>query len=265
MNEFKSLKKSRRFKLKHFEELLNESRTIIKHSSMFNNLNQALEPYVGKIDRVRCLAIGSFHEDVPSRYQLALLLELLDFLQFKDNSPLLCSIYDPVFTQKDKLFIEKMGLTWTVDEKPRWNLDTSCNTLFFLPHAPLDLTEMVILAEHPRLWLANHLIYHTDRYGVLDLNEKYPMISKLVNFLNRTANLADPSYNEFKVYNSKKMRKRNRLKYQDVNIDYDSIDSYFENCSMLTDFQNGRLLKNEAWENSFSDLALHLIGNKYLT
>lgn len=73
-------------KIKSFEEVLTAYRTTIKDSQMFKDLCEALDSYITDIDRIRCLAIGTFHDDTPAKYQLALLLELVDFIKVKGSS-----------------------------------------------------------------------------------------------------------------------------------------------------------------------------------
>ncbi|GAV52563.1 hypothetical protein ZYGR_0AG05540 [Zygosaccharomyces rouxii] len=244
-------------KKRDFSEVLGEYRHEIKKSQMFKELCQSLEAYRQHIVRVRCLAIGSFHEEFPAKWQLALLMEVLDYLNASNPS---VSLYDPVFTEEDLRFVSLLE-GWSVDERisPEWIKDSS-RTLFFLPHAPLDLTELVLGKEQPKYWLANHFVAHTDRYTKLQLFETYPLISKLVNSLSETDSPRDQaaSQDEFTTFVSRRRRK-NRQTYQEPKLDYSSIGSSFQKCQLLQDFQRGELLKDQPWINSFSDLALHLI------
>lgn len=261
VEEFVSVRKrpnkTRNSRLKSFEELLQGDRHVIKSSSMFHDLCGALEPYGAKIDRIRCLAIGGFHETFPARYQLALLLELVDYLAHDGN--LLVSIYDPVFSDDDKAYITAKGQQWTIDENSPWR-DESDSTLFFLPHAPLDLSEVIVASEKPKLWLANNVIQHSDRYTKLQLHEKYPLMSKLVNCLSLRQQPPSQTEDQFAVFVSKKSKKkRAKNRFQEPEINYADVCSYFSECKVLTDFDNGILLKEQPWVNSFSDLTLHLI------
>ncbi|CAR26577.1 hypothetical protein ZYGR_0H03950 [Zygosaccharomyces rouxii] len=244
-------------KKREFSEVLGEYRDEIKKSQMFKELCQSLEAYRQHIVRVRCLALGSFHEEFSAKWQLALLMELLDYLNA--SNPLV-SVYDPVFTEEDLKFVSQLE-RWSVDENlsAEWNEDSS-RTLFFLPHAPLDLTELVLDKEQPKYWLANHFIAHTDRYTKVQLFEKYPLISKLINSLSATGPRRDQmaSQDEFTTFVPRRKRK-NRQAYQEPKLDYSRINSKFQKCELLQDFQQGDLLRNQPWVNSFSDLALHLI------
>lgn len=249
---------SQRIEKRDFSEVLQECRDEIKKSQMFKELCESLEAYRREIIRVRCLAIGSFHEEFPAKWQLAFLMEVVDYL---DECKPLVSMYDPVFTDDDLKFISELE-GWSVDEEisAEW-IEDSSRTLFFLPHAPLDLTEIVLDKEQPRYWLANHFVAHTDRYTKSQLFEKYPLISKLVNSLcedaNSSKNQIAPS-DEFTAFVPRRKRKNKRI-YQEPKLDYSSIESKFAECKLLQDFQQGQLLRNQPWINSFSDLAFHLI------
>lgn len=253
-----------------FKDGLVTCRDIVHRSSMFKELCDSLEPYRNTIIRVRCLAIGSFHEDLAARYQIALLQELIDFILGGEQEEMSVSIYDPVFTKDDLDYIHEMGPSWSVDEKaPDWAQGITHNqTLFFLPHAPLDLTEQVLRTEQPNLWLANNVVTHTDRYTKLQLHEKYPVISKLLHSLEteeKTLKTDQPlskpteSNDEFTTFVSRRKKRANKNKFKEPIIDYDSVTSHFKRCKIITTFREGSFLKNQPWLNSFSDLTLHLI------
>lgn len=234
-----------------FDDNLSEARNIVRESGMFKSLCESIQEY--ELTCIRCLALGSFHEDVPARFQLALLLELCE--QIKQGR---CSLYDPVFSNKDVEYINSLP-NWSVDEVSPFSGEETDKVLFFLPHAPLDLTETVISAESPRIWLANNLVQHTDRYTKIELYRKYPKISKLVHYIGRTTVIDEMDSGGFQPFSSKK-RKSGRNKYKEPVIDYTTIYSYFADCLIVNDFEGGSLLQNQPWLNSFSDLTLHFIS-----
>lgn len=252
---------------KSFDELLKAYRIIIKESNLFKEFVDKLRPFIDQIDRIRCLAIGAIHDDFPARYQLAFLLEAHETIQKLKDEKVLVSIYDPVFTEEDILYIKKLGINWTIDEEHSiWN-GNSDSTLFFLPHAPLNLTEIVLREECPKYWLANNIIQHTDRYTKQQLNDKYPLTSKLVNInlsiknASKEAVLKKNTQNLdcFTTFTSKRKRRNNKLISKEPTIDYEAIKSYFNSCDIISTFENGSLLKEKPWNNSFSDLAFHII------
>ena len=240
-----------------FKQALQRCRTEVQESRMFADLTTHLEPHKERLTRIRCLALGKFHEEAPARWQLALLLELVDYLGHEVQ----CSLYDPAFTAEELSYVEQLGERWSVDEQSPWSTESSDKLLFFLPHAPLSLTESVVEAEQPRLWLANQLVQHTDRYTKAQLFEKYPLISKLVSYLDSGSKVGTASTDGFSAFVPKRSRRqrRNKAVYREPDIDYGSVKSYFTGCTVLTDFSGGELLRDKPWLNAFSDLALHRI------
>lgn len=256
-----TVKKGKLNRLKTFDEQIADYRNVIKESLMLQKLVEQIEDLKNSFKIIRCLAIGGFTDDFPARYQLALLLELYDVL-LNEESKILVSIYDPVFTDEDKAFISNMGDSWSIEETITYSEENVDSILYFLPHAPLDLTEDILINEKPKYWLANNIIQHVDRYTKLQLHEKYPLISKLVHVLearNPVYKKQENNQDGFSTFVSKKKRRNNKFKLQEVEIDYDNTVSYFNTCKILTDFDSGDLLKDKPWINAFSDLTLHLI------
>ncbi|SCU98440.1 LADA_0H13036g1_1 [Lachancea dasiensis] len=255
-DDFKTVgKTSARLGKASFEENLQERRAIIHRSRMFKALSEELDPFLKDITKIRCLAIGSFHEEFAALYQLALLLELLDLIN-PGGASFKVSIYDPVFTDADRKFIGNMGSDWTIDEKCPWDPENSSNVLFFLPHAPLDLTQNILISEKPKFFLANHIAKHVDRYTRAQLALKYPVLAKL----NHVLASSDPHPDSgFKPFVSRKARRKQKHQPQESEIDYDKIETYFQEVQVITDFSGGRSLMDQPWINSFSDLALQLI------
>ncbi|CDO92139.1 unnamed protein product [Kluyveromyces dobzhanskii CBS 2104] len=249
-------------KVRSFDEQLDEARKTIGESELLQSLRNSLDSF--HITHMRCLALGSFTQDSPARFQLALLLELLDTLKVSK-----CSLYDPAFDDEDLAYINDMerqsSCVWSVDERSPFLDVHSEHILFFLPHAPLSLTEKVISEESPQIWLANHLIQHTDRFTKLQLYTKYPLVSKLVHHINSAtvnkvslgAKADDDGFQPFTSSRKRKSQRRN--KFKEPAIEYDTVESYFKSCKITNDFEDGTTLTGRIWLNSFSDLALHLI------
>ncbi|CCE61877.1 hypothetical protein TPHA_0B02050 [Tetrapisispora phaffii CBS 4417] len=269
-DDFKKVGKKIKNRLDTFNGDLIKFRQIIRESEFFTELVDILcEKYKG-IDRIRCLALGSFHEEIPARYQFALLLEIIEKIEHENGKQLKVSIYDPVFTNDDIEYIGKNGINWTIDENPpQWSNFTD-STIYYLPHAPLDLTENVIKNEHPKIWLANNLIEHSDRYTKAQLYDKYPVIAKLVYILTSNSSVSGNSgviqdkkiqedgFTRFESSKKKRGRKK-KLAVSQCSFDYSLIESYFNNCRFESKFNDGLLLNNKPWINSFSDLTLHII------
>lgn len=237
---------------KQLELQLNEARIVIRESLMFASIREFLDEHKEDIKCVRCLALGCFSEDAPARYQLALLMEMISILQLEK-----CSLFDPAFNKQDLEFIQQ-NEKWVVEETPSFESDIGPESiLFFLPHAPLSLTESVIISESPKYWLANNLLRHTDRYTKSQLHQKYPHISLLTHYMNKNHKpiVEDDG---FTTFTSKRRRNQKNI-FQEAKIDYNAIDSPYKECVLLLDFENGAQLCNHPWNNAFSDLALHCL------
>ncbi|XP_056889958.1 SRR1-like protein [Takifugu flavidus] len=77
-----------------------------------------------------CYGLGSFSSSVSSRYQLAMLLLLLDTIQIAVRD---CSIYDPVFTSGEINVLRELGLTVLTENEEGKRLATR-PTVFYLMH-----------------------------------------------------------------------------------------------------------------------------------
>ncbi|SMN22697.1 similar to Saccharomyces cerevisiae YLR412W BER1 Protein involved in microtubule-related processes, N-acetylation [Maudiozyma saulgeensis] len=253
-------------KIRSLDEVLQSYRDLINGSEMFSNLKETLSQHKDEIHSIRCLAIGSFTQDFPAKYQIALLLELIAYLQSNENT-IQVSIYDPVFNGSDLEYLVKNYPKWETKYEVDKEVFNSNSTLFFLPHAPLDLTEQVLQTEKPKFFLANNIIQHTDRYTKGELNEKYPLLSKLVHLVESKSETAQPqevavsaSKDGFEAFVPKRKRKqKSKYKLIEKVIDFDSIQSTFTQCTITTTFEEGKLLRDKPWVNSFSDLAMHII------
>ncbi|CAG08557.1 unnamed protein product, partial [Tetraodon nigroviridis] len=77
-----------------------------------------------------CYGLGSFSSSVSARYQLAMLLLLLDAKQVGVKD---CSVYDPVFTSGEIDVLRELGLTVLTDNEEGKRLSTR-PTVFYLMH-----------------------------------------------------------------------------------------------------------------------------------
>ncbi|AJV49162.1 Ber1p [Saccharomyces cerevisiae YJM451] len=252
---------------KAFEEIVQTNRDVLKKSAFLSDLLENLQPHLNNIKKIRCVAIGNFKEDFPATYQFALLLEIIDYIKSEDERDVVVSLYDPIFTKEEIQYLKSLGSKWLIEEEFSENdaIDYE-SVLYFLPHAPLDLTENILSSQRPHLWLANNMISHTDRYTKAKLCENYPNLGKLVHYLQTNAPPEVKKAHDvdgFATFIPKRKRKNrnnsSKLKVTPSDIDYDSIAPKFKSCQILTDFDEGKYLKEKPWINSFSDLTLHAI------
>lgn len=269
-----------------FKENLPKFRTTIQSSDMLAELKEVLA--TSNISHIRCLALGNFMDDTPATYQLALLLELVQWIGFEpqattntvskelengqENSEkkLFISIFDPIFTQLEKQYLKDLGehnsyQAWSVDDHNIWSNIGSSKILYFLPHADLELTEHIIKNDHPQFLLANHIVQHTDRFTSRQLFESFPHLGKLKSVMDvKTVVPIEDGFQTQQKSNHKRKNRRNKagspLALATANqIDYSELSSYFNKCVILSDFKNGLLLRDQPWQNAFSDLTLHSI------
>lgn len=197
-----------------------------------------------EITKIRCLALGLPFHTINALYQLAYVAVLAEEL---DIEALEVSLFDPVFDEHDRDLL--VGMKYKVSE--RYD-ETDSSTLYFLPHAPLDLTDHVLAEFEPRWLLGNDVAAHTDRLTKKELHDKYRLIS-LLNNLVATSEMTVPDSGFVLVSGRKKNRKRqNKLVYEEPKIEYDYENTYFNSATIV------RLKHIEGcWGNSFTDLALH--------
>lgn len=216
----------------------------IEESTLLEETIQTLKEY--PITHIRCLALGSPSDSIPALYQLAFLMQICRYFKVATSN---VSLYDPVFNDIDTHLIEHIQ-KYSISEQDEFSV---CNTLYFLPHASLELTE-VLLKESKPLWLlGNNIMSHTDRLTKRKLHTTYGTISLLVHLLGE---IETPSKeNDGFISVSAKKKKRNRKPiFKEPEIDYNYESCYFEKAT-LTQFK----CINGAWGNSFSDLAFHSI------
>lgn len=201
------------------------------------------------INYIRCLALGSPSESTAALYQLAYVLELSESLNIPTEN---ISHYDPVFTREDTLLLESLGSVVEQVYQDKHQLSTT--TLYFLPHAGLDLTNTLIETHRPTYLLANNLITHTDRISKQKLHQQYVQLSLLANLVQPATVSPVAVLDGFTV--ARKLR-RKRNAYQPPKIDYDYSNVYFSDINLkpLDNLQG-------PWVNAFTDLTLHTIQLK---
>jgi hypothetical protein len=215
--------------------------TVIQESQLYKEIQRSFANI--KLVKIRCVALGSPCQDEPALYQLALLKAIAEEYNITSGH---ISIYDPVFSSLDNQLFNNLG--YRVEEAFDALDNDSC--LYFLPHAPLDLTNAV-LRQQPKFFLSNNVLSHTQRVLKSDLHEKYPLLSKLVHTLEKnTEHVVD----DFQPIVKRKNR-RQKNKFREPKIDYTAIESYFSEPTVVS-FKE---IEQGPWLNSFTDLAFHVI------
>lgn len=249
-NNFPQLEEEKEINLNITLKRLKLYEEIVENSLIFRESIDALKSL--PFSHIRCLALGSPTESIPSLYQLAYLNQICRYLDVDETS---VSLYDPIFTDIDIHLLT--GLI-------RYQVGENCDnlgkkTLFFLPHASLELTEQVLSESQPLWLLGNDITTHSIRLPKLRLHEKYRTVSLLANLLEKNSDADErkkkDKYDGFEEPKTKTRRRKQRQQQPVPVINFDYSNSYFSNASIkpLTDTEG-------PWGNAFSSLSLHLLN-----
>ncbi|CAK9435285.1 uncharacterized protein LODBEIA_P57500 [Lodderomyces beijingensis] len=208
-------------------------RETIRNSSFFHEIQESLS---GDFTNIRCLALGSPSESSNARYQYALLLELVETKNIAE-----VSLYDPVFTDLDM----ELFKPFTVEEHYRGGAGPE--TLYYIPHAPLEVMEQILVTDKPMVFLGNDIIAHTDRLTKRKLASLYPTMAVLVHYSD------DGSCND--GFTPVTNKKRNSRKFKEPEIVYNFNAVHFHGVE-ITRYKNS-FNKKTPWGNAFSDIAFH--------
>ncbi|RDD38227.1 SRR1-like protein [Trichoplax sp. H2] len=105
------------------------------------------------IKEIVCYGLGNFLSSASARYQLALLLILIEKLQIKNR----CSIFDPVFTSDEKEILQDFGLQ-IITENEDCKRCVQMGTLFYMVHCERDMYNNLLASNWPRNNLRNVII-----------------------------------------------------------------------------------------------------------
>ncbi|CAH1247344.1 SRRD [Branchiostoma lanceolatum] len=110
--------------------------------STWDRDSAAVRQEVRDFDAIVCYGLGRFSSCVTARYQLGLLLLLMEVLHVPGS----CYVYDPVFSSSEKLLLEKLGcqLILTNEEGKR---PVDRRTLFYMPHCGKPLYNNLLWAN----------------------------------------------------------------------------------------------------------------------
>ncbi|KAK6462912.1 hypothetical protein DFJ63DRAFT_98960 [Scheffersomyces coipomensis] len=229
-------------KLKKFQAILEESDFFKETKEIIRN---------EKFTYIRCLALGSPSSMKTPLFQLAYVIIILNELEIEFKN---LSFYDPVFTSVDEdLLVTQLGAT--IDKEIPTHFEAN-STLYFLPHAPIELMNTLLDSIRPHYLLCNDVVSHTDGYTKLKLFEKYPKVSALLNVTNQDQKVK-PDEEPFVVPKSRNKKKKGQ--FIEPVIDYTTVDVYFKSCRII---RLNHANKDQNWGTAFSDLSYHIITDK---
>ncbi|XP_036382170.1 SRR1-like protein [Megalops cyprinoides] len=143
-----------------------------------------------------CYGLGSFSSCISSRYQLAMLLLLLDTLRIPPSH---CSVFDPVFTPVECEVLKTLGFT-VLSENEEGKRAASRPTLFYLMHCGKALYNNLLwknwsLQALPRLTiLGNSFRGIQERMVQRELQRDYSFIADVLSACEETALPCSPRF-----------------------------------------------------------------------
>lgn len=240
-----------------------EKKKILKKSKVFEQVLSLIVPV--QIQKIRCLGLGAVTDSSLAMYQLCLLSLLVDhFKEVKEREELEVSLWDPIFTEADKKFISdrlKYVILEDNDDKKAVK-----NTLFYMPHFPIEVLEKFITETEPEYLLSNDLTVYTNKFTDTKFFQLYPNSARMAKIITEqeekikgTGVLSKALDNdEFHIVTKKKQRKRkNAIKYKPAVVDYKFESAFFRKIVMER-VTEGNILSN-VWDSAFTDLSfLHI-------
>lgn len=122
----------------------------LRHSEWFENTINAVGKFADKVHTIRCLALGRVSENIPPRFQLALLLLIIE----KYGSTV--TAWDPVFSDLDKLILEHYKIA--IIETP----PSQAPDMWYVPHGPASLIQSLPIGD--TLYLGNNMNMFDDAF-----------------------------------------------------------------------------------------------------
>lgn len=218
----------------------------VRSSSLWQD---QIQPLLAGLDgdvRVVCLGLGSPTESKQAMYQLA----LMKCISEKGR------VWDPVLTAADLQLIEQAG--YTVSETlgdGETSGETSGDTVYYLPHFPIDEMEKFLHEAKPRLLLGNDLTEYTVKLSDEKYYQQYPLCSLVTQLINRNSAdkvTQDGSDGEgFSIVKSRKSKRKNRDVKPAQPVQY-NFDLLFAD---KVKFQKITCKDHSKYLNSFTDLA----------
>ncbi|KAK3565832.1 hypothetical protein QTP86_015815 [Hemibagrus guttatus] len=136
-----------------------------------------------------CYGLGNFSSSVSARYQLAMLLLLLDALQIAVGC---CSLYDPVFTVSECETLRELGFT-VLSENEEGKRAVHRPTLFYLMHCGKALYNNLLWKNwSPQILpkvivLGNSFLGIQERMLQRELERDYSFLSDVIDVCEETS------------------------------------------------------------------------------
>ena len=213
-----------KFKLKHQDDYQYYSKLIIIFEKLLKDYYAKNE--IDNINRemnIICFGLGSIDDNLSSRYQLALLLLLIDDIKslFKINIKLV-EFYDPIFSQIDKSLLEKKFKFQISNENLKCMHQLESLTMFYMPHCGKSLYNNLLYSN----WSVNllkKLIIFGNSFNTIKTQTLNNVMNKYYTYIN-------DSYlflNEIKLCNIKCDLTNDS--FYDLSLHLFNVDDFFSN------------------------------------
>lgn len=186
--------------------------------------------------------MGSFDDSLASRYQMALLVLMVEALRL-DQLELECvEFFDPSFTPADTRVIEHHYGLAVVSRNERATRPVSSPTIFYMPHCPKALYNNLLYANWSHDRLANLIIFGNSfshlQQTIVDVDSRiYTYLVDSFELLDEVevASDSEPT-NAFVDLSFNLFRERAGVRHNELRPTYD-IDSlkppFYSNCEEI--------------------------------
>lgn len=226
----------------------------LQKSTLTKHVLELLDPI--NFTHVRCLALGSPATEFQALYQLALLKIVVENCHIDPKN---VSFYDPAFTDGDIDLLRSLNFTVNELYDP---LPLHC-ILYYMPHAPRLLANVLIEQNCPQWILGNDLLVTPGALPRSKFLAQYPSLARAVkiaeDLTKNEKNEADKGDNgSFTV--ARRTRRPKKGVYVEPILDYDLDKAPFAKVTIARISSE----VDASWGNSFSDLALNRLLPKHL-
>ncbi|ODV87846.1 hypothetical protein CANARDRAFT_192842 [[Candida] arabinofermentans NRRL YB-2248] len=232
-------------------ERFNSRLQLVKSADIYKEIVDSLKQFSDKNNihwnSIRCLALGSPCSENQALFQLCLLHLIANDCKIK-----VISIYDPVFNDLDRKFLQQ-ELKFAV-EKEYVRSDNDC-CCYYMPHSPISLLETIISTEKPEWMLTNDFTLYSSKYTEVEYYDKYPYCARIANLHNVKTQLPTtgekPDNDDFEVVVSKRSQRKKTKQFIKPIVKYDYDSCYFKSSTKIVYLSGND--SNQPWDYSFSD------------
>ncbi|XP_067910969.1 SRR1-like protein [Heterodontus francisci] len=187
-----------------------------------------------------CYGIGNFSSSVSSRYQLALLFLLLETLQIPRAG---CLLFDPLFTEWEKRFLEDCGMV-VIKENEEGKRSIERPTLFYMIHCGKALYNNLLWKNWSPQKLVQTILVGNSFKGIEErlparvLQRDYTYISHILGVIEEAAFPSSSRYMDVFNDTSIHLFPRKKLDAQPTELWEGAAEPTYQECEDLEIIQN---------------------------